>query len=162
MNIEPMTEQLFQSFWPVFKSIIEEQKTYAFDPSMRFDDACRLWCIDSTTAWAAVENETVLGSYFLRPNAQGPGSHICNCGYMVAPEARNKGIAATLCRHSQKTAVKKGFSAMQFNCVVSSNTTAVRLWQSLGFKIVGTVPEGFNHKELGFVDTYIMYKKLIE
>ncbi|NER52264.1 MAG: GNAT family N-acetyltransferase [Symploca sp. SIO1A3] len=94
------------------------------------------------------------------PSHSGQGSHVCNCGYIVAEAARGKSIASAMCKHSQQEAVKLGFRAMQYNLVVSTNTGAVRLWQKLGFEIVGTLPEAFLHPSLGFVDAYVMYKKL--
>lgn len=106
------------------------------------------------------DKNLVLGSYYLKPNAAGPSSHICNCGYMVMPESRGKGIARKLCLHSQERAVKLGYKAMQFNAVVSTNLVAVNLWKKLGFEIVGTVPNSYRHKKLGFVDTFVMFKWL--
>jgi ribosomal protein S18 acetylase RimI-like enzyme len=79
---------------------------------------------------------------------------------MVSSEARGKGIARLMCEHSQETALALGFDAMQFNSVVSTNEVAVRLWEKLGFQIIGTIPKAYQHAHLGFVDSYIMYKWL--
>ncbi len=106
------------------------------------------------------EQGALLGSYYLKANAAGPGQHVCNCGYMVTPQARGKGVASAMCEHSQQEAVTQGFKAMQFNAVVASNHVAVGLWQRLGFEIVGTVPNAYQHASLGYVDTHVMYKAL--
>ncbi len=90
----------------------------------------------------------------------GPSSHICNCGYMVSSEARGKGIARLMCEHSQETALRLGFDTMQFNSVVSTNEVAVKLWEKLGFQIIGTIPKAYKHAHLGLVDSYVMYKWL--
>ncbi|GAK82694.1 histone acetyltransferase HPA2 and related acetyltransferases [Vibrio ponticus] len=158
--VREMTEMDFASFWSTFSSVIEAQETYAFDPDMTRDQAYALWCQTPQKVYAYVENGAVLGSYYIKPNAMGPSNHICNCGYMVASEARGKGIAKLLCEHSQQTALELGYLAMQFNSVVSTNTVAVNLWQKLGFSIIGTIPKAYRHKRLGLIDSYIMYKWL--
>lgn len=96
----------------------------------------------------------------MKPNQVDLGSHIANCNYMVAPHHQGKGIGNALCAHSIQFAKNKGYLAMQFNIVMSTNTHAVKLWQKFGFVIIGTTPKGFRHQELGLVDTYIMYKDL--
>jgi ribosomal protein S18 acetylase RimI-like enzyme len=96
----------------------------------------------------------------LRPNQPGLGDHVANAGYVVAPEARNQGIARALCEHSLATAAAAGFVAMQFNFVVATNASAVHLWTSCGFETVGRVPGAFRHGTLGPVDVLIMYRRL--
>ncbi|WP_299205555.1 GNAT family N-acetyltransferase [uncultured Amphritea sp.] len=158
--IRKMTKSDFESFWLVFSSVIQAQETYAFDPDMTLVEAYHLWCEMPLETYVFVENDVVLGSYYIKPNAMGPGKHICNCGYMVAPEARGKGIARKMCEHSQQQAFSLNFDAMQFNSVVSTNEVAVQLWQKLGFTIIGTIPKGYKHGQLGYVDSYVMYKQL--
>jgi ribosomal protein S18 acetylase RimI-like enzyme len=106
------------------------------------------------------ENGEILGTYIIKPNQIDRGSHIANAAYMVHPKAQGKGIGNKLCEHSLAEAVKFGFMAMQFNLVVSTNETAIKLWKKNGFEIIGTIPDGFNHQTLGYVDAYIMYRKL--
>lgn len=103
----------------------------------------------------------VIGTYFLKPNQPGLGSHVCNCGYVVAAQARGRGVAAAMCEHSQDQARALGFRAMQFNFVVATNESAVRLWQRQGFAVVGRLPGAFRHQKLGFVDALVMYKQLV-
>ncbi len=99
-------------------------------------------------------------TYILKPNQLDLGNHVANCSYMVDPKAQGKGIGKLMCQHSIDTARDMGFKAIQFNIVVSTNIGAVKLWKKFGFKIIGTTPKGFRHSQLGFVDTYIMYKEL--
>ncbi|KUI97567.1 GNAT family N-acetyltransferase [Vibrio sp. MEBiC08052] len=158
--LREITRAEFESFWPTFSAVIQAQETYAFDPNMTQEDAFVLWCETPLQAYAFIENEIVLGTYYIKPNALGPSRHICNCGYMVSSAARGKGIARQMCEHSQQKALELGFDAMQFNSVVSTNDVAVRLWQKLGFTIIGTIPKAYQHARLGLVDSYIMYKWL--
>ena len=158
--IREISKPEFESFWPTFSSVIQAQETYAFDPGMTLEEAFVLWCKTPLKTYAFVENNVVLGTYYIKPNAMGPSSHICNCGYMVASAARGKGIARKMCEHSQQKAIELGFEAMQFNNVVSTNEVAVRLWKTLGFTIIGTIPKAYKHAQLGLVDSYIMYKWL--
>ena len=102
----------------------------------------------------------ILGTYYLQANQQGGGAHVANCGYATAVDATGRGIARAMCAHSLDRARARGFRAMQFNCVISTNERAVRLWQSHGFAIVGRLPGAFAHPELGLVDALVMYRML--
>ncbi len=120
------------------------------------------WFAEEKTTHVAVnKNGDVLGIYYIRPNQPALGAHICNCGYVVDVSARGQGIASKMCEHSQLFARENGYRGMQYNLVVSTNKGAVRLWQKHGFKIIGTVPEAFNHKTMGYVDAHIMFKNLV-
>ncbi len=158
--IREMNLQDFGVFWATFSEIVKAQETYAFEPDINFEQAYELWCETPERTFVFEENNQILGSYYIKPNGMGPSKHICNCGYMVAPESRGKGIAGKLCKHSQAMAMELGFKAIQFNSVVSTNKAAVSLWQKLGFSIIGTIPKAYLHKKLGYVDSYIMYKQL--
>lgn len=160
MTIRPMTDVDFNAFWPIFRAIIRAGDTYAFDPEMDREAAHRLWCRLPTETWVAEDEGQVLASYYIKPNAAGPGDHVCNCGYMVGEQARGRGLARALCEHSQQRARALGFRAMQFNSVVATNTVAVALWEKLGFERVGTLPKAFCHPDRGLVDCYVMYKWL--
>lgn len=161
LTFTPITKDDFASFWPTFQSIVQAQETYAIDPDISYEAAQQLWC-KAPKASLVVKDESgqLLGTYYLKANAAGPGNHVCNCGYMVTPAARGKGVARAMCEHSQQQAKALGFLAMQFNAVVATNNIAVALWQKLGFNIVGTVPNAFRHARLGLVNTYVMYKAL--
>ncbi|WP_447555532.1 N-acetyltransferase family protein [Vreelandella sp. EE22] len=161
LTITPMTKDDFAAFWPTFQGIVEAQETYAIAPDIAFEAAYTLWCETPSATFAVKDGQgELLGSYYLKANAAGPGSHVCNCGYMIAPRARGQGLARTLCEHSQALAKERGFHAMQFNAVVSTNEVAVALWQKLGFNIVGTVPQAYRHATHGLVDTFVMHKFL--
>ncbi|MEW4530969.1 GNAT family N-acetyltransferase [Maioricimonas sp. JC845] len=147
--------------WQMLEPVFRAGETYVYSPDITEDEARRVW-IDAPAATfvATIDGDTV-GTYYLKPNQPGLGNHICNCGYVVSPAARGKGVATAMCEHSQQTAVQMGFRAMQYNLVVSTNEGAVRLWQKLGFEIVGRIPEAFRHPQQSFVDALVMYRKLV-
>lgn len=158
--ISEVTKNDFTTFWPIFKGIVFAQETYAFDPDIDFESAYNLWCLSPQKAYVVKDNGIILGSYYIKANAAGPSGHIANCGYMVSPNSRGKGIARKLCLHSQQIAIALGYTAMQFNSVVSSNEIAINLWKKLGYNIIGTIPNAYNHKKLGLIDAFIMHKQL--
>ena len=106
------------------------------------------------------ENHRIGGTYYIKPNQPGLGSHVCNCGYIVSEDSQGKGVGEMMCNHSMEEAKKLGFQSMQFNLVVSTNESAIHVWKKLGFQIIGILPDAFQHKEFGFVDAMVMYKKL--
>ena len=150
------------TLWPILQTTFAAGDTYTFSPQSTEAEIHKAW-IELPAATFVATNETgdILGTYFIKPNQPGLGAHVCNCGYVVAESVQGQGIAAQMCEHSQKLAVEMGFRAMQFNFVVSTNTGAVKLWQKLGFEIVGTLPGVFQHQKLGFVDAFVMFKRLI-
>jgi GNAT superfamily N-acetyltransferase len=111
--------------------------------------------------FVAEHDAQILGTYFLQPNQQGGGAHVANCGYVTAAWATGRGVARAMCVHSLEHARSRGFSAMQFNFVVSTNERAIALWQSVGFRIVGRLPGAFRHPTAGFVDALVMYRSLL-
>lgn len=162
MDIRPMRAEDFAAFWPTFRDIVAARESYALDPAMDEDAARRWWLESPLETWLAEDGGQLLGSYFLKPNAAGPGGHVCNCGYMVAFAARGRGVARALCLHSQQRARERGFLAMQFNSVVESNAAAAALWRKLGFDVVGRLPRAYRHPVHGLVDCLVMYKWLEE
>jgi GNAT superfamily N-acetyltransferase len=127
---------------------------------MTREHALAYWFGADHEVFVAEDAGCVLGTYFLHPNQKGGGSHVANCGYMTAQHATGRGIARAMCEHSLECARERGFRAMQFNFVVSSNQRAVRLWQSCGFQIVGNLPEAFLHPQLGYVNSFVMFRLL--
>ena len=103
----------------------------------------------------------ILGTYYIKPNQPTLGAHVCNCGYIVAEQARGRGIASAMCEHSQREAATRGYRAMQYNLVVSTNDVAVQLWIKQGFEIIGTLPNSFRHAQRGYVDAHVMFKQLV-
>jgi RimJ/RimL family protein N-acetyltransferase len=148
--------------WPLLHATFETGDTYAFAPDSSEAEIHRAWIeVPTATFVACREDGQIVGTYYLKANQPGLGSHVCNCGYVVAAAAQGRGIAASMCEHSQREAVTLGFRAMQFNLVVSTNERAVRLWKRLGFSVVGTLPRAFHHLQLGYVDALILYKELV-
>ena len=140
--------------------IISDGATYALDPGMSQAEALGYWMGSDRETFVAQDDGVAVGTYYIRPNQAGGGRHVCNCGYMTAASATGRGVARRMAEHSLQHARAIGFRAMQFNFVVSSNERAVRLWQSLGFDIVGRLPDAFEHPRAGFVDALVMYRKL--
>jgi ribosomal protein S18 acetylase RimI-like enzyme len=150
----------FVRVWPFFQAIVAAGDTYTYPLDMSLEQARTIWTTPPARCFVAERDGEVLGCYRLAQNQMGPGDHVANGSYMVAPQARGQGIASTLCEHSLEQARQAGFTAMQFNAVVASNTTAVRLWQRHGFRIVGQVPGAFRHAQLGPTDLYVMHRPL--
>ncbi|HTJ53406.1 MAG TPA: GNAT family N-acetyltransferase [Cyclobacteriaceae bacterium] len=160
MKIREATHQDHDSIWEIFSNVIKTGDTYVFDPNTKKEDLSKLWFAPSMKTYVAEEQGKIIGTYIIKPNQIDLGSHVANCGYMVHPDARGKGVGSALCEHSLEIAKILGYKAMQFNIVVSTNKVAVKLWEKHGFKIIGTIPQGYNHIELGYVDAYIMYRKV--
>ncbi|GFE62877.1 N-acetyltransferase family protein [Geobacter sp. AOG2] len=161
ITIAPFEQADWPLVWDIIAPVFRAGETYSYAPDITEAEARRLWVeVPAATYVAKDEDGAVLGTYFLKPNQPGLGSHVCNCGYIVGDNARGKGVATLMCEHSQQEGTRLGFRAMQFNFVVSTNEGAVRLWQKLGFAIVGTIPGAFRHAKLGFVDAFVMYKLL--
>lgn len=150
----------FDKVWLLFQSVIAGGDTYSYPPDMPFEEARDLWTAPPNRAFVAERDGRIVGGYRLSPNRAGLGDHVANGGYMVAADARGQGIASAMCEHSLEEARRAGFTAMQYNYVVASNTTAVKLWQRHGFAIVGTVPAAFRHATLGLTDIHIMHRAL--
>lgn len=140
--------------------VIREGATYTLDPNMGEVEALSYWLSPDKETFVAEADGLIVGTYFIRPNQAGGGSHVCNCGYMTRAAAVGRGVARSMCQHSLAYARERGYRAMQFNFVVSSNERAVRLWQSLGFAIVGRLPAAFQHPTHGYVDALVMYQLL--
>jgi ribosomal protein S18 acetylase RimI-like enzyme len=148
------------AIWAILEPIVRAGETYALPRDMTQKEALAYWMGPDRETFVAEEDGRQLGTYFLRTNQLGGGAHVANCGYMTSPQATGRGIARMMCAHSLERARAKGFRAMQYNFVVSTNERAVRLWQSFGFEIVGTLPNAFAHPNLGYVDALVMFKAL--
>ena len=160
LDIRPFEGDDWEATWQILEPVLRAGETYPYSPEITEGEAKRVWIdVPSATFVATDDNSDVLGTYYLKPNQPSLGSHVCNCGYIVGENARGKGVATKMCEHSQHMAISRGFRAMQYNLVVSTNEGAVRLWKKQGFAIVGTLPKAFRHPRKGFVDAYIMYKQ---
>jgi ribosomal protein S18 acetylase RimI-like enzyme len=139
---------------------IRDGTTYTLDRDLTEEQALNYWLSPDKDTFVAEVDGAILGTYYMRPNQAGGGRHVCNCGYMTRADATGRGVARTMCLHSLSRARARGYRAMQFNFVVSTNERAVRLWECLGFEIVGRLPKAFDHPTHGLVDALVMYQTL--
>ncbi len=161
-TIRPYQDQDWPSVWTIIKPVFRAGETYAFSPDITEEQARKVWIEKPEITFVALgEDEGILGTYYIKPNQPTQGAHVCNCGYIVAEQARGRGIASAMCEHSQREAVTRGYRAMQYNLVASTNVIAVQLWKKHGFEIIGTLPDAFRHGSLGYVDAHVMYKQLL-
>jgi ribosomal protein S18 acetylase RimI-like enzyme len=160
LSIRPAMEGDQDAIWAILEPMIRRGDTYTLPRDMTRRQAIEFWFAPEHEAFVWEEQGAILGTYFLRVNQRGGGAHVANCGYVTAAAAEGRGIARAMCRHSLERAKERGFRAMQFNFVVSSNTRAVELWKGLGFQVVGCLPGAFEHPDLGFVDALVMYKQI--
>lgn len=162
MIIRRARDEDFDAIWQIIAPVIAAGETYSFDRDMDRDAGFQAWMTPPHTTYVAEIDNKIAGTYNIKRNRAGGGGHVCNAGYMVADWARGRGLASAMCEHSQREAKDQGYRAMQYNCVVSTNTGAVRLWKKHGFDIVGTLPKAFHHPTAGYVDAYVMYKSLMD
>jgi ribosomal protein S18 acetylase RimI-like enzyme len=160
MNIRQATKADADAIWDIFRAVIAPGDTYVFDPGMSREEALAYWFRAENHTYVAESEGGVVGTYILKANQPGIGSHVANAAFMVSPSARGLGTGKRMGEHCLAEARRIGFRAMQFNFVVSTNAPAVRLWQQLGFSIVGTLPGAFRHAQHGFVDAYVMFRTL--
>ena len=159
--IRPATADDAEAIRAIICPVIRAEETYALDPAISEDEALAYWLAPDKQTFVAEAGGHVLGTYYLRANQAGGGSHVCNCGYMTGAAAAGRGVASAMCAHSLDLARSQGFRAMQFNFVVSTNTRAVALWERMGFAVVGRLPGAFRHPSLGYVDALVMYRSLL-
>jgi ribosomal protein S18 acetylase RimI-like enzyme len=186
IKIRSATTKDHAAIWNIFRQILMAGDTYAFDPRMRREEGLAYWFRADTHTYVAelhrqsvgeavgfpgtatpsptggMKDQVIVGTYILRPNQSGPGSHVANAAFMVARDAEGAGVGRRMAEHCLSEARRMGFRGMQFNFVISTNTRAIHLWKQLGFKVVGTLPGAFRHPEKGFVDVYVMYRSLLE
>ena len=159
--IREYTDSDWLAVWPIFQEVVAARDTYVYDPEWSSEEARKVWVeAPPGRTVVACDGSHVLGTAKMGPNRPGPGSHIATASFMVASDARGRGVGRALGEYALAWARDEGYAAMQFNAVVESNIAAVRLWQALGFQIIGTVPEAFEHRDLGRVGLHIMYRRL--
>jgi len=186
LKIRSATDSDRDAIWKIFHEVVAAGDTYALDPKMSREEALDYWLRAGTHTYVAeqhaesvgegvtfpgtatpsptapVKNRLVVGTYILRANQAGPGSHVANAAFMVGPDSQALGVGRRMAEDCLSEARRMGFRAMQFNFVVSTNASAVRLWQQLGFQIVGTLPGAFRHPQAGYVDVYVMFRSLLQ
>lgn len=160
MLIRPAQMEDWPAIWAIIEPTIRAGETYALDVDMPENAVRAYWLGTDKETFVAEAEGSILGTYYLRANQSGGGAHVCNCGYMTHPRATGRGIARQMCLHSLAYARTRGYRAMQFNFVISTNERAVRLWQSLGFDIAGRLPLAFRHPRHGYVDALVMFQRL--
>ena len=158
--IREATPADWPALWSIIAAVAAAGDSYTLDPNVSEAYARTYWIGEGLHTYVAETNGEIVGTYAIRANQHGLGSHVANAGYMIRPGYFGRGLGFKLGEHSLDVARAKGFQAMQFNAVVSTNTRAVALWQRLGFAIVGTVPKAFRHASLGLVDINIMHREL--
>ena len=160
LRIRPFASADADAVWRILEPVIRAGETYTLARDMSGADALAYWTAADKETFVAESDGVIVGTYYLRANQAGGGAHVCNCGYMTAAEAGGKGVARAMCQHSLERARDRGFRAMQFNFVVSTNTRAVALWTSLDFEVVGRLPGAFAHPTRGFIDALVMFRAL--
>ena len=150
-----------EEIWKIIEYVISKGDSFTYAPDTSREFALEDWCSsDKETFVAADKDGKILGTFYIKTNQAGLGSHIANGSYMVSPESRGKGVGRLMGEYSIEEAKRLGFHAMQFNFVVKTNERAVSLWKSLGFEIIGEIPDAYRHLENGLTNAYIMYRKL--
>ncbi|MGH6789056.1 MAG: GNAT family N-acetyltransferase [Pseudolabrys sp.] len=158
--IRPATADDDDAIWRILEPTFRAGETYPIPRDIGRDAALAYWHTPGHAVFVAEDSDRIFGTYYLRANNRGGGAHVANCGYMVAPDAYGRGTARAMCEHSLGLARARGFTAMQFNFVIAANERAVKLWQSCGFAIVGTLPGAFEHPSRGLVDALVMHREL--
>ena len=162
MVIREATAGDWPAIWPFLREIVAAGETFSWDRDVSEAQARAMWMREppGRTVVAADDGDTVLGTANMHPNHMGPASHIASASFMVDPAHEHRGVGRALGEHVLDWARAEGYRAMQFNAVVETNTRAVALWRSLGFEVLATLPEGFDHPTHGYVGLHIMYRRL--
>ena len=161
MQIRPAEDSDWSAVFPIFDSIVAAGETYAYPTGLSSDQAKALWM--EPPPWhvvVAVEDGRVVGTAKVGPNRPARGAHVATASFMVDPSCHGRGIGRALGQYVVDWAREAGYHGMQFNAVVETNTAAVALWESLGFRIIGTVPDAFDHATAGLVGLHVMYRPL--
>jgi L-amino acid N-acyltransferase YncA len=153
----------WSAIWAIFRSVVATGRTYTYPPDISETDARATWRRDGAerrVTYVALVDGEIIGTALLQPNLPGLGGHVANAGWMIHPDHTGKGLGRQFAEAVIADAVRLGFTAMQFNAVVSTNEPAIRLWTSLGFGVVGTIPDGFRPADGGSADLLIMFRSL--
>lgn len=160
-RVLPYDEARWPEIWKILHPVFQGGETYAFPTDINEAQAHTVWVEDTQACFMVLGTDNaVAGTFYIKPNPSKDGMRVCNAGYVVSDVFRGQGIASMMCAFSQNEGAALGFQAMQFNCVAATNIGAVQLWQKLGFEIIETKIDAFNHAKQGLVDAYVMYKKL--
>lgn len=160
LEIRKAVEKDKAQVWKIIKAVISTGDTYVYAPDSPEEKMIDYWFSFDKKTYVALDENRIVGTFYLKDNQPDLGSHVANAGYMVAPEARGKRVGRRMAEFSLVEAKRLGYQAIQFNFVVKSNENAVKLWRNLGFEIIGEIPDAFDHAEKGLTSAYIMYKKV--
>lgn len=161
MEIREFAESDWPQVWAIYRVVVDAGETYTYDPGWTERQAHDVWVEpEPGRTFVAVEGDRIVGTAHVGPNKPGRGAHVATASFMVDASTRGLGVGRALGEYVLAAARADGYSSMQFNAVVEANTGAVRLWQQLGFEIIGTVPEAFDHPSQGLVGLHIMYRAL--
>lgn len=161
MVIRPIRQADWDQIYPFFSTIVAAGETYAYPENLSSDEAQAYWvAAPPGRTVVAADGDAVIGSATMGPNRPGRGSHVATASFMVDPAGQGRGVGRALGLHVLEWARSSGYRGIQFNAVVETNHGAVRLWQSLGFEILATVPEAFNHRTHGYVGLHVMFQSL--
>lgn len=161
MLIREYTHDDWTAIWTIFQDVVGARDTFVYDPEWSSDEARAIWVeAPPGRTVVACEGSRILGSAKMGANRPGPGSHVATASFMVDRNARGHGVGRALGEYVLEWAREQGYAAMQFNAVVETNLPAVKLWQALGFEIIGTIPEAFEHVQFGRVGLHVMYRRL--
>ncbi|MVM37113.1 GNAT family N-acetyltransferase [Spirosoma sp. HMF3257] len=160
LDIRNATQADYESIWEIIQQVISSGDTYVFAPDSSRERMLAYWCGQDKYTYVAELNGKLVGTFMIKDNQPDLGSHIANAGFMTDPTATGQGVGTAMGTFSLEEAKRLGYTAMQFNIVIKSNDRAVRLWQKLGFTIIGEIPDAFTHKQNGLTNAYIMYRKL--
>ncbi|MEM9579934.1 MAG: GNAT family N-acetyltransferase [Pseudomonadota bacterium] len=144
----------------MLKPVFRAGETYAIDPGISEVDALSYWTGADAGAFVIEDAGCALGTYYIRTNQPGGGSHVCNCGFITAQGTAGKGVARAMLEDALVRAKTAGFTAMQFNFVLANNTRAIDIWTRAGFDTVGRLPGAFDHPKDGLIDALVMYRHL--
>jgi ribosomal protein S18 acetylase RimI-like enzyme len=161
MTLRAATAADHPAIWEILRPVFRAGETYAIDPAISQADALAYWFGPGREVRVVEAGGAILGSYYIRPNNEGGGAHVCNCGFVTATAAQGRGVARAMLTEALDRAAQSGYRAMQFNFVISTNTRAVALWQTAGFQIAGRLPGAYLHPKLGYVDALVMYRSLV-
>jgi RimJ/RimL family protein N-acetyltransferase len=160
MQLRPAAPADADAIWRVLEPTFRAGESYPVPRDVERAAAFAYWFGPGHEVWVAEDEGEIVGTYYLRANQGGPGGHVANCGYVGASSASGRGLGEAMCRHSIARAAERGFRAMQFNLVISTNARALRVWQRCGFEIVGRLPGAFLHPQHGYVDALVMFRSI--
>ena len=149
-----------EDVWKIIQQVISGGDTYVFSPDSSKEKMLSFWFGNDRHTYVATSAGKIVGTFLLKDNQPDLGSHVANGAYMTSPASTGQGVGKLMGEYSIQEAKRLGYKAIQFNIVIKSNTRAVKLWQKIGFEIIGEIPDAFNHRQLGMTNAYIMYSKV--